>query len=85
MAHFTLPITIEANSEQEAEQKLNKLMDIAAGQKHFTIWDCLFLLGHGYLEDRKRSDEREEKFREAEIKYHTSKAKRELAAKDKAA
>ncbi|MCW3120615.1 MAG: hypothetical protein JWQ38_107 [Flavipsychrobacter sp.] len=30
MAHYTLPITIEANSQAEAEQKLQQLIQAAA-------------------------------------------------------
>lgn len=37
MAHYTLPITIEANSHAEAEQKLQQLIEAAALPKRTAV------------------------------------------------
>lgn len=55
---YTIPIQIEGISQQDAEQKINKVMDIAAGYKP-TIWDFLCVLGVAYLQGRAQEHERE--------------------------
>jgi hypothetical protein len=65
---YTVPLHMEASSQQEAEQKINKFMNIAAGYKP-TIWDALCLVGVAYVQGRYQEYERQ-KAVEKELSKH---------------
>ena len=70
---------MEGISQQDAEYKVNKVMDIAAGYKP-TIWDFLCVLGVAFLQGRAQDHERERMMTLEIIRRKTSKAARQKRA-----
>ena len=80
---YTVPIQMEGISQQDAEQRVNKVMDIAAGHKP-TVWDFLCMLGVAVLQNRQISWERERALEEQRMRHEATKsARRKRAAKAK--
>lgn len=80
---YTVPIQMEGISQQDAEQRINKVMDIAAGYKP-TIWDFLCVLGVAYLQGRQENLEREKALTLKRLRDEAEKtARKKRAAKTK--
>ncbi len=52
---FTVPLQVEAESQQEAEQKVNQLLASCPVHKP-GIWDMLFVAGLTYLKGKSQLD-----------------------------
>jgi len=76
---YTVPIQMEANSKQEAEQKVNKLVEMAG--RFMPIWDLVCIFGVAYLQDRQDNMERAKALRAADPKFKTQRTQKRTVSK----